>query len=205
MAAEKIVRIEGRALPMRGEDIDTDRIMPARFLKQITFDGLEGHVFEDDRLAATRGGQVHPFDDPRYSGATILLVNRNFGSGSSREHAPQGLYRAGIRAIVGESFAEIFFGNSLMIGLACFTAGATDIEALMALADRAPETAFTVDLKAGTCTGGGLSVAVSQPVNVRDALMTGAWDTTGLLTDRYDEVNSAASRLPYLSGFAAPR
>ena len=204
MAAERIERVEGRALPMRGDDIDTDRIMPARFLRAITFDGLEAHVFEDDRLAAGREGQVHPFDDPRFGGASVLIVNRNFGSGSSREHAPQGLRRAGIRAIVGESFAEIFFGNSLMIGLACLTAAPADIEALLALAAREPQTVFTVDVRTGTCTAGGLNVALAIPTNVRDALITGAWDTTGLLTDRYDQVNAVSARLPYLNGFAAP-
>jgi len=205
MSAERINTIEGRALPMRGEDIDTDRIMPARFLKSITFDGLEGHLFEDDRLAATRAGQVHPFDESKYRGASILLVNRNFGSGSSREHAPQGLRRSGIRAVVGESFAEIFFGNSLMIGLACVTAAAGDVESLMALVERDPATTLRIDLKAGACEAAGLTVRVAIPANVRDALMTGAWDTTGLLMDRYAEVNAMASRLPYLSGFSSPR
>jgi 3-isopropylmalate/(R)-2-methylmalate dehydratase small subunit len=205
MSAEHIETIEGRALPMRGEDIDTDRIMPARFLKAITFEGLESHLFEDDRLAATRAGQVHPFDDEKYQGASILLVNRNFGSGSSREHAPQGLRRAGVRAVVGESFAEIFFGNSLMIGLACVTAAPKDVGALMALVERAPSATLRIDLKAGTCTASGLEVRVAIPANVRDALMTGAWDTTGLLLDRYDEVNAISSRLPYLSGFSSPR
>jgi 3-isopropylmalate/(R)-2-methylmalate dehydratase small subunit len=205
MSAERIDVVEGRALPMRGEDIDTDRIMPARFLKSITFDGLEAHLFEDDRLAATRAGQVHPFDESRYQGASILLVNRNFGSGSSREHAPQGLRRSGIRAVIGESFAEIFFGNSLMIGLACVTARPADIDALMALVDRDPRTVLRLDVEAGSCTAGGLTVAVSAPSHVRDALLTGAWDTTGLLTAQYDEVNAVASRLPYLSGFSSPR
>jgi 3-isopropylmalate/(R)-2-methylmalate dehydratase small subunit len=139
MGAEKIQIVEGRALPIRGVDMDTDRIMPARFLKSITFEGLEQHVFEDDRRAATRSGQVHPFDDPTFQGASILLANRNFGSGSSREHAPQGLNRWGIRAVVAESFAEIFFGNSLMIGLACVTASARDVEALMSLVERDPQ------------------------------------------------------------------
>ena len=161
MGAEHIETIEGRALPMRGEDIDTDRIMPARFLKSIVFEGLEAHLFEDDRLAATRAGQVHPFDEPAYQGASILLVNGNFGSGSSREHAPQGLRRSGIRAVIGESFAEIFFGNSLMIGLACVTAAPTDVEALMAVVERAPATTLRVDVKAGES----FAVAARRAVN----------------------------------------
>jgi 3-isopropylmalate/(R)-2-methylmalate dehydratase small subunit len=201
MGAERIQIIEGRALPMRGEDIDTDRIMPARFLKAITFDGLEAHVFEDDRLAATRAGAVHPFDVPAYRGASILMVNRNFGSGSSREHAPQGLRRSGIRAVLGESFAEIFFGNALMIGLACVTAAPGEIEALMTLVERDPATTLKIDLQAATCVAGGRTIPISIPANIRDALLTGAWDTTGLLMDRYAEVDATAARLPYLSGF----
>ena len=197
----RIDRISGRGLPLSGHDIDTDRIMPARFLKSITFEGLEAHLFEDDRRAAARAGQVHPFDEPTYQGASILLVNRNFGSGSSREHAPQGLRRSGIRAIIGESFAEIFFGNSLMIGLACITAAARDVEALMALVERDPATTLRIDLKAGTCEAAGLKVPISIPANVRDALMTGAWDTTGLLMERYAEVDATAAQLPYLTGF----
>ena len=201
MAAEQIQVVEGHALPLRGDDMDTDRIMPARFLKSITFEGLEQHVFEDDRLAAKRSGQVHPFDDPRFQGASILLGNRNFGAGSSREHAPQGLNRWGIRAVVAESFAEIFFGNSLMIGLACVTASARDVAALMSLVERDPRATLTVDLKAGTCQAPGMTVAISIPDHVRDALMTGAWDTTGLLLDNYAEVNAVAAKLPYLAGF----
>ena len=203
MGAEKIQIVEGRALPMRGEDIDTDRIMPARFLKSITFDGLEQHVFEDDRLAAKRSGQLHPFDEPTYQGASILLANRNFGTGSSREHAPQGLNRWGIRALVSESFAEIFFGNSLMMGLACVTASAKDIEALMSLVERDPNVTLKVDLKNGTCQAPGMTVAISIPDHVRDTLMTGAWDTTGLLLDHYEQVNAVSARLPYLNGFSS--
>ena len=201
MGAAKIEAIEGRALPVRGEDMDTDRIMPARFLKSITFEGLEQHVFEDDRLAATRQGQVHPFDEAKYQGASILLANRNFGTGSSREHAPQGLQRWGIHAIVAESFAEIFFGNSLMVGMACVTAPARDVDALMSLVERDPNTALRVDLKAGTCTAPGMTVRIAIPEHVRDALITGAWDTTGLLLDRYEQVNAVSARLPYVAGF----
>ena len=186
----------GRAVPLRGNDIDTDRIMPARFLRAITFDGLEQHVFEDDRKT-TR----HPFDDSRYRGASVLVVNSNFGCGSSREHAPQGLQRWGINAIVGESFAEIFSGNSLMIGLPCVTASAADVRTLQDLIERNPDTELRVDLEKGTCTAGDVQVKVSIPPNARDALITGAWDTTGLLLDRYEEVDAASRRLPYVSGF----
>jgi 3-isopropylmalate/(R)-2-methylmalate dehydratase small subunit len=201
MAAEKIQIVEGRAVPLRGEDIDTDRIMPARFLKSITFEGLDAHVFEDDRLEAKRAGRVHPFDEPKYHGASILVANRNFGAGSSREHAPQGLRRRGIRAIVAESFAEIFFGNSLMIGLACVTASASDVEKLMSLVERDPTAVLEIDLKAGLCQAPGMTVPASIPDHVRDTLMTGAWDTTSLLLDNYDQVNVVAARLPYLSSF----
>ncbi|HEY3158966.1 MAG TPA: 3-isopropylmalate dehydratase small subunit [Vicinamibacterales bacterium] len=201
MGAAKIQVIDGRALPLRGDDMDTDRIMPARFLKSITFEGLEQHVFEDDRLAAKRTGQVHPFDDPRFQGASILLANRNFGAGSSREHAPQGLHRWGIRAVVAESFAEIFFGNSLMMGLACVTASAQDVAALLSLVERNPNETLKVDLQAGTCQAPGLTVAISIPDHVRDSLMTGAWDTTGLLLDSYEQVERTAAKLPYLAGF----
>jgi len=201
MGADKIQIVEGRALPLRGDDMDTDRIMPARFLKSITFEGLDTHVFEDDRLEAKRAGQVHPFDEPKYHGASILVASRNFGAGSSREHAPQGLRRWGIRAIVAESFAEIFFGNSLMIGLACVTASASDVQKLMSLVERDPMAVLRVDLKAGLCQAPGMDVPVSIPDHVRDTLMTGAWDTTGLLLDHYEQVNAVAAKLPYLSGF----
>jgi 3-isopropylmalate/(R)-2-methylmalate dehydratase small subunit len=201
VSAERIQVIEGRALPLRGQDIDTDRIMPARFLKSITFEGLERHVFEDDRLAAKGEAEPHPFDDHEYRGASILLVNRNFGTGSSREHAPQGLRRWGIRAIVGESFAEIFFGNALMIGLACVTVSAKDVATLMNLVEGDPSVEFRIDLDAGICDAEGLRVPISLPEHVRDSLMTGAWDTTGLLLDNYEQVNAIAAKLPYLAGF----
>jgi 3-isopropylmalate/(R)-2-methylmalate dehydratase small subunit len=200
----KITRIEGTALPMRGDDIDTDRIMPARYLRAVTFEGLEEHLFEDERAgsaAGVRSGTVHPFDNPAYRGASILLVNRNFGSGSSREHAPQALQRAGFRAILGESFAEIFFGNSLMIGLACVTASPGDVHDLMERAEERPEVRLVIDLEAGTCEMGGFHCAIALSGHARDALITGTWDTTGMLLDRYEEVDRVSMRLPYVVGF----
>ena len=127
-----ISSITGRGLPLRGDDLDTDRIMPARFLRAVTFEGLETHLFEDDRAA----NPTHPFNNPRYTGATILVVNSNFGCGSSREHAPQGLARYGIKAIVGESFSEIFLGNAAMLGMPCFSADRAAIDALQTLIER---------------------------------------------------------------------
>lgn len=200
----KIDRIEGTALPMRGDDIDTDRIMPARHLRAVTFEGLERYLFQDERAGSAAGDRartVHPFDDPRYQGASILLVNRTFGSGSSREHAPQGLQRAGFRAILGESFAEIFFGNSLMIGLPCVTAAPDDVRALMERVEGRPDVRLRIDLDARTCDMDGYRCAIALPGHARDALISGTWDTTGMLLDRYEEVDRVAARLPYVAGF----
>jgi 3-isopropylmalate/(R)-2-methylmalate dehydratase small subunit len=204
MEAQRITRIEGTALPMRGNDVDTDRIMPARYLRSVTFEGLEGHLFEDERKGSVAGDSAsttHPFDDPRYRDASVLVVNRNFGCGSSREHAPQGLHRAGFRAIVGESFSEIFFGNSLMIGLPCATASPDDIRTLMARVEQQPVARLRIDLQAGTCETDGFTCSIALPAHARDALVTGAWDTTGLLLERYAEVDAVAARLPYVGGF----
>ena len=200
----RITHIEGRALPLRGNDIDTDRIIPGRYLKAVTFDGLERHMFEDDRKAwadKPRRNSQHPFDDSRFDGASILIVNSNFGCGSSREHAPQGLQRWGFQAVLGESFAEIFFGNSTMIGMPCVTASAADIAALMDAVEQKPATVVKLDLAAGTCEAGGFRCAVTLPPKVREAFATGAWDTTGMLMDQFEDVNATAAKLPYVAGF----
>jgi 3-isopropylmalate/(R)-2-methylmalate dehydratase small subunit len=204
MEAQRITRIEGTAIPMRGNDIDTDRIMPARYLRAVTFEGLEQYLFEDERKGSAAGdkaGTVHPFDDPRYTGASIVVVNRNFGCGSSREHAPQALHRSGIRALVGESFSEIFFGNSLMIGLPCVTATPEHVRDLMDLVEKQPDVPLRIDLQTGTCESGGFQCPISLPAHARDALVAGTWDTTGLLLERYGEVDAVAARLPYVAGF----
>ena len=193
----RISKITGRALPMRGNDIDTDRIIPARYLTAVTFDGLEQHVFEDDRKSAGGPYNRHPFDVSHFQGAAVLLVNANFGCGSSREHAPQALQRWGMQVVVGESFAEIFFGNSGMIGMPCVTASAADVAALMDLAEREPATEFAVDLVAGSCRAGALTVPIGLPPKMLEAFTSGAWDTTGMLLDRFDEVQATAKRLPY--------
>src|SRR5215213_9281078 len=151
----KITTITGRGIPLRGNDIDTDRIIPARFLVTVTFEGLERHVFEDDRKSAVHPYNRHPFDVGQYQGASILVVNSNFGCGSSREHAPQGLHRWGINAIVGESFAEIFFGNSVMIGMPCVTASPDDVRSLMETVEKNPQADVSIDLVAGTCEAAG--------------------------------------------------
>lgn len=197
---QRITKIAGRGIPMRGNDIDTDRIVPARFLRAITFEGMETHLFEDDRKMGGPGHNRHPFDVPAYQGASILLVNSNFGCGSSREHAPQAIRRWGIEAIIGESFAEIFFGNSAMIGMPCVTASGAEVKALQDLVERSPRTEIRIDLGEGTCDAGDFHCRISLPPNVRDAFATGAWDTTGLLLERYEEVDAAAARLPYIAG-----
>jgi 3-isopropylmalate/(R)-2-methylmalate dehydratase small subunit len=195
----RILAVEGTALPLAGDDIDTDRIIPARYLRAVSFEGMEQHVFEDDRKTT-----AHPFDDARYAGARILVVHRNFGCGSSREHAPQALYRWGIRAIVGESFSDIFFGNAALIGLPCLTAARADLDALMDIVQREPVRVVRVSLETLDCVSDGFRAALNVPAHTREAFVTGAWDTTGMLLERYDEVRRVASRLPYLAAFTSP-
>ncbi len=197
----KISQIDGRGIPLRGNDIDTDRIIPARFLVTVTFEGLERHVFEDDRKSAVAPYNRHPFDVALYQGASVLIVNSNFGCGSSREHAPQALQRWGIKAVVGESFAEIFFGNAGMIGMPCLTASPADIETMMVRVEKNPEARVHIDLAAGTCDVEGHRFPVSLPPNVRDAFTSGAWDTTGMLLASFDQVQATAARLPYVRAF----
>ena len=189
--------VTGRGLPLRGGDLDTDRIMPARFLRAVTFEGLEKHVFEDDRAADPK----HAFNDPRFRGATVLVVNSNFGCGSSREHAPQGLVRAGIRAVVGESFSEIFQGNAAMLGLPCFSADHASIERLQALVEATPDVAIAADVRSGAIAAGALTVSASVPAALRDAFVSGRWNPTAMLLDDFEQVRAVADRLPYIHGF----
>lgn len=193
---QQIDSIKGTAIYVRGDDIDTDRIIPARYLRSIKFDGLEKHVFEDERQSL---GKI--FSDQDFQNATVLLVNKNFGCGSSREHAPQALMRWGIRVVLGESFSEIFFGNSLTLGIPCLTLKREDIESLMQAIEKTPSLDFTISVKDRTISGIGSSIPVSLPANAREALLTGAWDATGLLLDQPHNVEAIANRLPYIQGF----
>jgi 3-isopropylmalate/(R)-2-methylmalate dehydratase small subunit len=195
MAVERIRGLRGTGLPLRGDDIDTDRIIPARFLKSITFEGLQDHLFEDDRAQA----DDHPVSNARYDGARVMLVQSNFGCGSSREHAPQAIYRRGIRAVIGQSFSEIFFGNSVVLGLPCPTVSRESTEALIALVERDPTTELVVDLDAMTVTGAGRAFAMALPAAAREAFLDGSWDATGLLLDDYDTVRAVAAKLPYVT------
>ena len=192
-------QVVGTALALIGEDIDTDRIIPARFLKCVSFDALGDQVFADDR-SELKG--EHPFDQKQFQGASLLLVNGNFGCGSSREHAPQALMRWGIRAVVGVSFAEIFYGNCLALGLPCATAPAETIAALQAKVIESPALAWTLDLEAMTVASATDQWAVAVESGPRQMLLSGRWDATSQLLDQGEEVQRLMQRLPYLNGFS---
>jgi 3-isopropylmalate/(R)-2-methylmalate dehydratase small subunit len=195
---DRVERVAGRACVLRGSDIDTDRIVPARFLRCVTFDGLGEHAFEDDRAQA-KGD--HPLDQERFRGARILIVGRNFGCGSSREHAPQALMRWGLRAFVGASFAEIFAGNCTALGLPCVTLAQDALAALMDSVELDPSQEVTVDLAAGTVTSRAGTVRAQIPEGARQALLEGSWNATTVLLEAGQAIEGTASRLPYLSGF----
>jgi 3-isopropylmalate/(R)-2-methylmalate dehydratase small subunit len=189
----------GRACVLRGNDIDTDRIIPARYLRCVTFDDVGEHAFEDDRIQA-KGD--HPFDDERFDGASILIVGQNFGCGSSREHAPQALLRCGFDAFVGGSFAEIFFGNCTALGLPCVTLAAADLAALMDAVTLDPESTVEVDLTAREVRHRGTTYTATVPDGTRKQLSDGTWNAVAVLLGAGDAIEAAAMRLPYTRGFA---
>ena len=203
MAIERITHIAGRARPLGGNDIDTDRIIPARYLKEVTFARMGEYPFFDERFDSSGKKKDHPFNDPEYKGASILFVNKNFGCGSSREHAPQAIYRFGIKAIVGESFAAIFAGNCTMMGLPTVTVGAKEIEQLMKSVEDNPRTEYTVDLEQKTISYGSQRFAIDLPHTYCIALTQGHWDSTALLRANLEQVKKTAAKLPYISGFSS--
>jgi len=198
-----ITKVAGRPIPLRGNDIDTDRIIPARFMKAITFDGLGQYAFYDARFDAEGRSRGHILDDPKYraKGPRIALVNKNFGCGSSREHAPQALLRWGIKGIVGESFADIFFGNCVALGIPCVTASEVDVAALMAAVEADPGHDLLIDLGTMTATYVEARCPVNMPDGARQQLLEGTWDATRILLDALDQTRATAARLPYVSGF----
>jgi len=197
----KITQVVGRAVAVRGNDIDTDRIIPARYLKEITFTRMGEYPFFDERFDSSGKLKPHPFNDPHFKGASILFVNKNFGCGSSREHAPQALYRFGIQAIVGESFAAIFAGNCVMMGLPAVTVSSAEIEELMQSSEKNPQTVYAIDLVTKNLSYGERRMSIDLPESSRNALVTGSWDSTSLLRGNLDKVREAAGRLPYIAGF----
>ncbi|HIG53352.1 MAG TPA: 3-isopropylmalate dehydratase small subunit [Candidatus Latescibacteria bacterium] len=192
-----IANVTGSAVVVRGGDIDTDRIIPARYLRTVTFENLGEHVFEDDRAQGD-----HPFNEERYQGASILLANANFGCGSSREHAPQALTRWGINAFVGESFAEIFYGNCIAMGLPCLRVSAEDMQTLMAAVESNPAQELVVDLEARKVRYAGGAVAADIADGPREQFIKGSWDSLGQLLDAGDQIGETAAGLPYTNGFA---
>lgn len=198
MALEPITVVAGRAVHVPGDDIDTDRIIPARYLKCVTFDDLGEHLFKDVRFDEEGRPKGHPLDDPRFEGASILLSGANFGCGSSREHAPQSLYRHGIRAIIAVSFAEIFFGNCTTLGLPCLEASREEISRIARAVATDPGLELTIDLERCQVTAGELAIEVRIDESARNALMNGRWDPIADLLEGRDQVSATAESLPYL-------
>ena len=194
-----IESVSGSAVPLLLDDIDTDRIIPARFLRCVTFDGIGEHAFEDDRKQDVN----HPFNQERFQNGSILVSGRNFGCGSSREHAPQSLMRWGIKAVVAESFAEIFFGNCTSLGIPAVCASREDLTKLAAAIEADSTLEFTLDLNALTLIFGGETVSVTMPASARSLLTNGQFDALAQLLARKDDIVTTASKLPYLNSFTA--
>ncbi|MFA6288495.1 MAG: 3-isopropylmalate dehydratase small subunit [Opitutaceae bacterium] len=199
MALAKITSVSGRAVLVPGNDIDTDRIIPARFMKCVTFDGLGEFLFFDVRHDPQGNKIEHPIDKPAHKGATILLSGANFGCGSSREHAPQAISKAGFKAVIAENFAEIFFGNSTTLGMPCVTAAREDIAKIAAAIEADPQTEVVIDLVKLEARFAGQSVKIAQRESARDALVNGRWDAIGELIDGLPDAKTTAAKLPYMA------
>jgi 3-isopropylmalate/(R)-2-methylmalate dehydratase small subunit len=199
MPLEKISRITGRGVFVPGNDIDTDRIIPARFLKCVTFDGLGEGLFIDVRRNPDGSEKPHPLNEARFKGATILLSGLNFGCGSSREHAPQAIQKYGFKAIVAESYAEIFFGNSTTLGIPCATASREDIAKVAAAIEADPKLELVLDLAKQELRFGSQSIKATVRDAARDALVNGRWDPIGELLEAGEAVKATAAKLPYMA------
>ena len=198
----RIATIDGSAIPVRGNDIDTDRIIPARFLRCVTFDGLGEQAFKDERFNEDGTPKEHSFNESKYDGASILIVNRNFGCGSSREHAPQALMRFGIKAIVGESFAEIFAGNCVSIGIPVLTTDEKVLEKLQSLVEAKPEAQVHLDIESETLQVEDATYQLSINPAAKTALLAGTWNTLDELLVNSEQIENVYQRLDYISSFA---
>ncbi len=199
MALEKITSITGRAVNVPGNDIDTDRIIPARFMKCVSFDGLGEFVFYDVRKNQDGTNKAHPLNEPRFEGATILISGLNFGCGSSREHAPQAIQKYGFRAVIAENFAEIFFGNSTALGIPCVSASHDEIQKLVAVVNADPKAEVTIDVAAKEVRFAGQTIKVEIRESAHDALINGRWDAIGELLEGVPAVKELSKTLPYLA------
>ena len=207
----KRLKVEGRGIPLPGDDIDTDRIIPARYLREITFETLGKYAFYDERFdekgvempypRSDKREKAHPLNDTRFKGGSILLVGRNFGCGSSREHAPQSLMRMGIKAFIGESFAEIFSGNCTALGLPAARVSHEDAQAISGMVEADPHAVISLDLDAASITISGRRFAFVMPDSDCRSLLTGEWDTTAVLLSNEKSIRALAARIPYVNGF----
>jgi 3-isopropylmalate/(R)-2-methylmalate dehydratase small subunit len=196
--------VSGSGVPIRGNDIDTDQIIPARFMKVVTFDGLGEFAFFDLRFDDDDNQKEHPFNEERYQDSSVMVVNSNFGCGSSREHAPQALMRWGIDAVIGESFAEIFAGNCLALGIPTVTADSETIEALQDWVDANPDGEIDIDIEAEEVTYDDTTIDVTVDDAQRKALVDGVWDTTALMKSNAGAVREKARELPYVDNAVIP-
>ncbi|MFV0415032.1 MAG: 3-isopropylmalate dehydratase small subunit [Chthoniobacterales bacterium] len=199
MALEKITQVTGQGVCIPGDDIDTDRIIPARFMKCVTFDGLGEFAFYDERKKEDGSDKTHPLNDPKNAGASILISGRNFGCGSSREHAPQALYRYGFRAVIAESFAEIFFGNSITLGVPCLVASKEDIKIIQDILASNHEAQILIDIVNEKVTADGRDFSATLPAHAKEALLEGHWDAIADLLEGGEEVRERMSEIPYLA------
>ena len=199
MALDPVPSVSGRAVFIPGADIDTDRIIPARFMKCVTFDGLGEFAFYDVRFDEHGNKTQHPLNDPRFAGASILIAGVNFGCGSSREHAPQSLRKYGFNGVIAESFAEIFYGNSTTLAMPCVMAKAADIVALRDAVEADPQTEVIIDVSVlKVRTSGGLEIDVTMPESAREALLSGRWDPIQELLDNEAAIEAKAAELHYV-------
>jgi len=196
MSLSPIKKVTGRAVPVEGDDIDTDRIIPARYMRCVTFDGLGEFLFRDIRQTPEGKSTNHPIDQAQFKGATILVSGMNFGCGSSREHAPQAIVRAGFKAVIAGNFAEIFFGNSTTLGLPCVTAKKEDLEALTQLIKKEPTTEVQIDLEKLNVTAGKLSFSVGMKASAQQGLLSGRYDAIADLLANLPKVKELAKQLP---------